>query len=99
MNFIGALLSQFLAILAYTLLLAIVYKLVRIENELGAIKKLLQGQASPAEATTPAQMQRVAPSVDFHEDDDATAYAARLLSAVNAESKAPTVPNYPVRSE
>ena len=99
MNFIGALLSQFLAILAYTLLLAIVYKLVRIENELGAIKKLLQGQPSPTEATASAPIERVAHSVDLHENDDATEYAARLLRAVNAESKAPTVPNYPVRSE
>ena len=101
MDFIGSLLSQFMAILAYTLLLGGVYKLVRIESELAAIKKLLEGQKTTSPAASPADSVKdsAAFAPDLHATDDASEYAARLLRAVNAESKSSLTPNYPVRSE
>ena len=97
MDFIAALFSQFIAILGYTLLLTGVYKLVRIESELAAIKKLLERQKTAFPADSPNSSAAFA--ADLHATDDATAYAERLLQAVNAESKLPMAPNYPVRSE
>ncbi len=86
-----------MAILGYTLLLGGVYKLVRIESELVAIKKLLEGQKAISPVDSPKASAAFA--ADLHATDDATEYAARLLQAVNAEAKSPLAPNYPVRSE
>jgi hypothetical protein len=86
-----------MAILAYTLLLAGVYKLVRIESELAAIKKLLEGQKAAFPADAPKDSTAFA--ADLRATEDASEYAARLLQAVNAESKSSLTPNYPVRSE
>jgi hypothetical protein len=92
-----------LAIFGYTVLLVGVYKLLKIETELAAIKKLLVDRA-PASLTAAPQDSAdpiigVTPTPEPHGYDDATEYAAKLLRAVNAQSDPPMTPNYPVRPE
>jgi len=99
---IGAILGQFMAIFGYTVLLVGVYKLLKIETELAAIKKLLERSAASVTAPAPAPTEPfagVTPVPEPHSYDDATEYAAKLLRAVNAPSNPPMTPNYPVHPE
>jgi hypothetical protein len=84
---LGAIISEVMAIITYAVVVSGVYKLFQIATELQEIKKLLKDGAQAGQAVPAAS-----PYAEIHPTDDATDYAAKLLRAVNAESR-PVTPS------
>jgi hypothetical protein len=93
----GGFLREIVAILSYALIFFGVYKLFQIATDLREIKETLKGSTRPAPGSTAAI------------GDDASAYAERLVRAVNAESygsgntpesaQAASLPSGPAKSD
>ena len=87
MGIAAAFLGEIVSIVAYVLLAAGVVKLFQIVNLLGEIKELLSRR--PTSESTPLSPASL-PLADLRSDDEASEYAARLLRAVNTESRSTT---------
>jgi hypothetical protein len=99
-DFIEVFIREVLTIVGYALLFVSAYKLFQISSDLREIKQTLKNQVQPTPAAiSPAPSSLAGLHVsDPHASDDASAYAERLLRAVNAESQpVPAVP--PASSE
>jgi hypothetical protein len=93
-DFIEVFIREVLTIVGYFLLFASAYKLFQISSDMREIKQLLKDRvqsAPPAISPAPSLL------ANLQASDDASAYAERLLRAVNAESHStvPTVPPAP----
>lgn len=91
MGVLNAVFSEVVAILAYVLLFAGVYKLFQIATELGEIKQLLKDRTHSVPSPQRTSME-LAPFATSQSSDDAADYAAKLLRAVSAESNSPVTP-------
>ena len=91
MDFIEVFVREVITIIGYALLFLSAYKLFQISNDLRDIKQTLKGRMPSA---PPAISPASSSLTDLHGADDASAYAEKLLRAVNAESHppAPVVP-------
>ena len=87
MGVAAAFFGEIVSIVAYVLLAAGVFKLFQTVTLLGEIKELL-GRRPMSEASpfSPASL----PVADLRSSEEASEYAARLLHAVNTESRSTT---------
>lgn len=101
MDFIEVFVREVMTIVGYALLFVSAYKLFQISSDLREIRQTLKDRlqwAPPANSPASSSLPDLhAP--DLHTSDDASAYAEKLLRAVNAESRVPVPAVPPAASE
>jgi hypothetical protein len=89
-DFIEVFLREVLTAVGYILLFVVAYKVFQVSRELQELRQWLKDRAQPG----PLGLSKTTPSIDDLGSEDASAYAEKLLRAVNAESR-PSVPAVP----